>query len=530
MGDSIIQRRALIIALLLAVFSIQSIASISTNSATFDEVQNFGIGKYLLLNQKWDVMGSIVHPPLAYYLSSIPLLFFNEDKRLWEYEDADRDIYFLGAVDVYRGQGLLSAPENAKDKLLILSRLMILILTLLLGYYIFRFTKELYGDKSAILSLFIFTFCPNMLAFSGISTQDMPMAVFSFIASYYFWSFLRQQSISTSLASGLFLGLAISTKLTAFLLIPFELFAYAIYQVKEARRITSHIIIIMGVAIIILYASYGFNLLPFFQGIELTHVAMRIGQAGFFHGALSNRSWWYFYPAVFLIKTPIPVLLLFIAAVMCCVKRLRNNWFDTLFLLGPIGALLVIFSSSNFAVGLRYLLPIYPFIFVVIGGLALRGTRVRKFIYLMGAWLVAGTMFVAPHYLAYFNEMIGGPGNGYKYLVDSNLDWGQGLKQLRKYMDSHGVKRVSLSYFGADSPQRYGIEYDWLPSHHLYNPEPDKAVYIPQNQLLAISATNLQGVYLNNTDEFKWLRQYEPVAKIGYSIFLYDLNNLKRKL
>lgn len=523
----VFRKRTLLIVLLLTVFCIQSFAFIYSKSATFDEVQNFGIGKYLLINQKWDVMGSIVHPPLVYYLTSIPLLFVNEDKRLWEYGETDKNLFFLGAVDVYRGQGLLSTPENAHDELLILSRMIILFLTLLLGYHIYRFAEDLYGMQGGVIALFFFAFCPNMVAFSGIGTQDMPMAVFSFIACYYFWRFLNMQNISSSLSAGVFLGLAIATKLTAFLLIPFELLVYVIYQVSYTRRMSGQFLIIPGLAVFILAASYGFNLRPFFQMIELLQLEMKAGQATFLHGSLSNYGWWYFYPLVFLIKTPVPVIVLFAAALIFRVKKLKQNWFNTLFLTVPILILFIIFSSSNFAIGIRYLLPIYPFIFVIIGGLSSQGQNIRSLTYIMGAWLVAGTMFVAPHYLAYFNESVGGPANGYKYLIDSNLDWGQDLKLLKRYMDLHRIKRVSLSYFGADSPQRYGIEYDWLPSHHLYNPEPDKPVHIRENQLLAISATNLQGAYLSNTEEFRWLLKREPVAKIGYSIFLYDLDGRK---
>ncbi|MFH1028772.1 MAG: hypothetical protein V1791_12290, partial [Pseudomonadota bacterium] len=102
-----------------------------------------------------------------------------------------------------------------------------------------------------------------------------------------------------------------------------------------------------------------------------------------------------------------------------------------------------------------------------------------------------------------------------------------GLKELKAFMDRNGVERISLSYFGADAPQRYGINYDWLPSHYLYDPAPETRGGIKQDQLIAISATNLQGVYLDSRDEFAWLKSHEPVAKIGNSIFVYDL--LKRK-
>jgi hypothetical protein len=108
--------------------------------------------------------------------------------------------------------------------------------------------------------------------------------------------------------------------------------------------------------------------------------------------------------------------------------------------------------------------------------------------------------------------------------VDSNLDWGQDLKSLKKYLDENGIKRISLSYFGADSPKRYGIEYDWLPSHELYNPEPEKGVIIKRDQILVVSATNLQGVYFDDKNLYKWLLEYKPVATIGHSLFIYDLS------
>jgi len=139
-------------------------------------------------------------------------------------------------------------------------------------------------------------------------------------------------------------------------------------------------------------------------------------------------------------------------------------------------------------------------------------------------------LYVAPHYLAYFNEVAGGPGSGYKYVLDADL--GQDLKELKKYLERHEIERISFSYFGTDSPQRYGIVYDWLPSFFLYNPNyvsglNDGDMY--QNRFLAVSSANLYGTHLEDKDMFKWLLQYKPVAKIGYNIFIYDLASLDKK-
>jgi len=524
---SILKRR-IIIFFLLACFFLQSFISLSSKSATYDEVQYYGMGKYLLLNHKWDVMGSIMHPPLSFYINSFQLLFFEEDSKPWQYEEnTARDVAFLADVDALRGQQLLSAPQNVNDRLLILSRLMTLLLSLLLGYYIYRFSSELNGMQGGIVSLFLFTFCPNMLAFSGIITPDMPLTVFSFIAVYYFWSFLKAPNNKTTLFASVSLGLALSAKFTALLLIPFELLMYAVYLAKEKKKVTSHIFTLIGFAIFVFVLSYQFNPIPFIQGNE--HRLSQVGEgfSAFFHGNHSIHGWWYFYPAVFFLKTPVPVLLLFAVAAVLYPKYRRDSWFDALVLFVPVVSLFTLFISSGIATGVRYLLPVYPFIFVIIGGLAQYGNRFRYLFYAMAVWYIAASLFIAPHYLAYFNELIGGSGNGYKYLVDSNLDWGQDLKGLKKYMDANGIKRISLSYFGIDSPKRYGINYDWLPSHFLYNPNPEASVDSTKNRFVAISATNLQGVYLEpNRDMYKWLMQYEPVTKIGYSIFVYDLRKL----
>lgn len=521
-------RGRVIIVLLLACFFAQSFISLSSKSATFDEVQYYGIGKYLLQNQKWDVAGSIMHPPLAYYISSIPLLFFDEDSTLWEHKATEPDLTFLAGVDTYRGQELLSGPQNAGDKLLILSRLMVLGLSLLLGYYIYRFSSELYGLNGGLLSLLLFTFCPNMLAHSGLITPDMPLTVFSFIAIYYFWLFLKVPTYKSALLAGVFLGLALASKFTALLLLPAELIIYAVYLIKEKKRVTSHIFIMMTVAFFILLLSYGFNIVPYFQGIQYKNIQVAEGFEAFFHGNYwISGWWWWFYPAAFLLKTPVPVLVLLVFAIVCYLKNRKQEWFEAFLLVLPAFMIFAAFAGSKVAAGVRYLLPMYPFIFVIIGVVAAQWAKKRYLLYTIAVWYVGGALFIAPHYLAYFNEMIGGPNNGYKFLVDSNLDWGQDLKGLKKYMVAHGIKRISLSYFGIDSPKRYGIDYDWLPSHHLYNPTPDKPVDGEKNRFVAISATNLQGVFLNPRDMYGWLRQYEPVAKIGYSIFVYDLHKLK---
>jgi hypothetical protein len=142
---------------------------------------------------------------------------------------------------------------------------------------------------------------------------------------------------------------------------------------------------------------------------------------------------------------------------------------------------------------------------------------------LLVVWYMGASLSIHPHYLAYFNEFAGGPSNGYKFLVDSNLDWGQDLKGLGRYMKEHRIPQISLSYFGTDTPKRYGIDYSWLPSVELENPTPGRFERAPGGWV-AISATNLQGVYFLNKRLFASLKNRTPEAVIGYSIFVYYLD------
>jgi hypothetical protein len=278
----------------------------------------------------------------------------------------------------------------------------------------------------------------------------------------------------------------------------------------------------------ILFFGYGMDLNPYFDGLICQQEQASKGHSAFLMGKYSTTGWWYYFVVAFLVKTPIAMMVfLVISLVLFVGKAPKGTWIDEMFLLIPAATVFVFFSLHQKAIGLRYILPMYPFLFVFASRAAqlfpsnklLAGLSVAAV-----GWYIGASCCIHPHYLAYFNELAGGPDNGYKYLVDSNLDWGQDLKGLKNYMQRHGIARISLSYFGSDSPARYGIAYDWLPSFNLENPDPEKKDSALKGWV-AISATNLEGVYFDNKELFAWFRDRQPVAKIGYSIFIYKVGD-----
>ena len=150
---------------------------------------------------------------------------------------------------------------------------------------------------------------------------------------------------------------------------------------------------------------------------------------------------------------------------------------------------------------------------------------------LLCLWYVAASMAIYPHYLSYFNEIAGGPEHGYRYLVDSNIDFGQDLKGLGRYVAENDIDQIHLSFFGSADPDVYGISYSSLPSVGLRPETPDgkwwyeegyEEVCTPVEGIVAISVSNLVGLGMKDPRCFSWLWEQEPVARIGYSINIYD--------
>jgi hypothetical protein len=211
----------------------------------------------------------------------------------------------------------------------------------------------------------------------------------------------------------------------------------------------------------------------------------------------------------FFLKTPAVFLLLIVFTAFK--GRDRLQWF----LLVPVLLFPLYFSIFKLSRGIRYILPIYPLLCVWIGQLASRvkcrapRPALRWSILFLLIWYAGASLWISPHYVAYINEIGGGPDNGINLLSESDFDWGQEMKGLRSYLDEKKIDRIKLAYFSTADPAHYGIKYESLPCE-----TPPK----PESGFIAASATVLQvwGCY-------DWLKSYQPVDKVGYTIFIYEI-------
>jgi hypothetical protein len=244
------------------------------------------------------------------------------------------------------------------------------------------------------------------------------------------------------------------------------------------------------------------------------------GHRAFLVGDLSQAGWWHYFVVALIIKTPLPILILATTALIG--RRRTESWRKEIFLWLPAATLFAIASYTRLNIGYRHILPVLPLLLVWGACTAPRWWQrpiTRVLLLLILAWHVMGTLAQHPDHLAHFNAIIGGSDHGYKYLGDSNLDWGQDLNLLAEYAGQDHDEPVRLAYFGSADLSAYGLEHLSLLDQE--GAAQDFSAANPASGLYAISASHLQGIALSEPDLFDWYRRQEPFKQLGHSILLY---------
>jgi hypothetical protein len=267
------------------------------------------------------------------------------------------------------------------------------------------------------------------------------------------------------------------------------------------------------------------------------------GNTGYFLGEISGSGWKHYFPVVYALKEPLPFLLLAIAALGSGIyafakkpKKTVKNLPETTATRFPemaIGIFILVYAivsiRSPLNIGIRHLMPILPFIYVLsVEAIRLKAGRAAKPIMAACfAWLAVGTAFSTPYYISYFNEIGGGVWGGYKYVTDSNYDWGQDLKRLAEFTEENGIDKIAVDYFGGGNPKYYigedKADYWWSSKG---NPADSgmKWFALSVNTLQQAKARPAEGFDRKDEDTYPWLQNpYEPYARIGTSIFVYKL-------
>ena len=514
-------------------------------------------------------------PPLAKMWSALPLLFmpvslsdesrallegrtghhltrpwrgpFQESKLVFP-SGRDNWYYWPWYEGVRFGQVFLYGGGNDADRMLIAARLMQIALAVLTAVVIFFWTRQLAGEMAGLLGATLWAFNPVVLAHGHIVQTDGGGTLTVLLSAWSFTRFAQRPSPRHALVAGLAFGLTLTTKLSALLLLPTFVAVAALVrwqQSPEQRTMRRFVPLIplfalsTWVVIMIVYAphwrpapapderqaawlnvplwfeTFRPILIPpdFFKAVALLIGSANAGHTGYLLGEWSDQGWWYYYPVAFALKTPIALLLLTgggLAALFRQIQARRAEelvpWIAVAMFFG-----LAMFNKMN--IGVRHLLPVYGLLSVAVASqlAPFRGLwRIATFT--LVSWLAVVSILSHPFYLEYFNEFAGGARNGYRYLLDSNLDWGQDLKRLKNYLAKHEMNLCYLAFSHVENEISYhGIKCPVV--------EADEARNLRQGTLV-ISATLLM------RPEWAWLRAHrQPIDRVGYTLFVYSLGN-----
>ncbi len=516
---------------LLFIFAAQALTAIPALSLTADEPVYLAAGYAALRTGDWRMATQAQHPPLMQLLSALPLLLQpGPDLNAldgWATAEMSR---FAPAFVSWYGDRLAPMTFTA--------RLPTIGVGLLWAAFLFRWAADRFGPWGGLLALTLFVFDPNILAHTTLATTDVGFAAFSFAALFGAVRLLRHPSPHYLILTGLALGASLSAKSIGFftalalvVLLPLDALLRGTDRLRRLLHALGYLAIILSLSLLVLWATWGFELRPtplttqrqIWREMQ-THLST--GHTGYLMGQIRTTGWRLYYPIAFLLKTPPLTLALTLGGLLTAIvvsARHPRTWLPVWIYGGGYTAAAIL---SQVATGYRFLLPILPLCFLLssrlfccrfVGQIT---PIVRPVISILLAAHIAVIVHLHPHYLTYFNALAGGPTGGHRYLVDSNLDWGQSFLALRAFLETEDIPIIHLSYYTYTDPALYDIPYQPLPPARGAPPtlparfDPPPGVYV-------IGATTLQGVMVVEPDMYDWFRHRDPIARPGNALFVY---------
>lgn len=501
---------------LFAVYLINGLIAIPENSITYDEMDHWSYAKRILM-RKTD--------------------------KIYPYDDAGVSP-FHGINAIPRAVQQITNPDLRKTdggfSDLMQGRYVSLLICILIGLFIYRWSVDLFGEKAGLLSLFMFVFCPNLNGHGILFTGDAYTALFLLTTLYYFWKFIEDSGRKNFLLFSVSFAIALVIKYSLihlFVIIGLLSLMILIYRktlFSGWKRNLLRLLVFLIIQIIVVNAAFQLNgtgqrlkdyhfrsalfqsiqsssvlnstrlplPVPYVEGFDVTYHMMELGAGdplvagkNYLLGEMRvHQGFWYYYLVVMFFKTPVPYLLLLLLAGWLFIKKRRLNVTSADFIIG-FAALyyLLLFSFINeVQIGIRHVLLLYPLLYVF-GGRVVEidwKPRTRNIAFgLFTVYSIATFYFYFPNLISYTNEFIPDKKNAYRIIADSNLDYGQGEFAANRYLAKH----KDVKY--ADT--------------------------IPSAGKLLMSVNYYLG--LDGSDRFAWLRNFKPVAHVDYCFLLFDI-------
>jgi hypothetical protein len=568
----------LLAGILVAVLLLQSFFSSLKKSPVYDEPPHIASGLSYLATGVF--RANPQHPPL---LKEMSAFFLNAAGVHWPQSDDARAL-IGGAPEAENAEWPIGndiIASNGPDRVMFWARLPFILLAGLLGVLIYVWGRQLVGDTAALGALFLYALDPTMVAHSFLVTTDVGVAAFSVLFLWTVWRYVQQPGRRRLAICGLAMGAMLGAKFSALFMVgsaavlmlaailwPLSQAAAAAPkagpnspcpcgsgrkykkchgapgasaaggQARNTLERLAAFFAMCAIAVLVVEALYFFphDPLLYLKGLQKVNADHPAGYQYYFHGDTSTRFPGYFV-AAYLLKEPLATILLAAVGLLALVRSKSTPMLTRMFLLLPPAVFLLAMTIFADNLGVRYLVPAMPFAYLL-GGLGLAAlfesarAWTRYAAVALCLWVAIAAAGIYPDHLAYFNEMAcllekpgeigwdGGSRCGPLWLDDSNVDWGQGLKQLRSWTDRHAdLPPVHLSYPGTFPPEAYGLRYEKFLTHQLM-PDPAPGWY-------AVSA-HLVGRIPTVGEKFQqgggaWLRRMAPEYIVGHAFYIYHV-------
>lgn len=492
-------------------------------SRTADEASHIASG-YAAVARGLDGVWTVPlrgHPPLVDAWLAMPVYAGQPDLPLEALEG--------WKTDYTRYRTSFSTHLDQPRSALFVARVQVMLLATLLAATVCRWASDLWGQWAGLLALGVLVLDPSLLAHARLATNDVGLVAIGTLALYSAWRWIRRPTWRRALGTGVLLTCAMLAKFSGVLWYATAglMMLYVLVQPPYRRsglvgrqlHLLAQAVSTGILSLFLLWAAHGFvwgrvgNLglpLPahiYWEGL-LFHPNV-VGQRWVYAlGQRTSGRWWWYFPLTFLIKNPLPLLIALGVGLWGVFNWFRHSRSGILVLFPLLYSAAAAVAGLN--VGYRHMLPIHPFIYLTIaGGLTQlvqrlpsgpkwRASMIRQLVVmglgLLGGWYLVSSIRIYPYEIAYFNELFGGPETAYRYLVDSNLDWGQ-------------TDHVRDAYVRANPDTRVD------PPLNKFHPEPGRYI---------VGASHLHGVGMADPYAYEWFRHRMPEQVIDYSLLVYD--------
>ena len=546
-------------ALFMLVYLLQAWPALSRWSPTFDEPAHIGAGLSYLKTGEFKV--NLQHPPLLKEIAAVPLVMTGVP---FPMSPADWKDVTTPADPILQWQLGSSVIYDTGDPIGVVfrARLPFLALTLGLIAAVYAWGRTLLGPAAAAVAAGLVALDPTMVAHGMLVTTDTGFALAALLFLWALWRWLLLRSLTRLAIAGLALGAALATKFTGLLLLPLTL-VLAVAAVRWVPSLPGKVsnpadpygseekparvfwvvvstAVLIAIAALVLHAVYFLPSDPllYVKGAMLVNADHDPAYLPYMAGSFKPQFWTYYLMA-WLLKEPLPAIILFACGVLALVRRDRSvSSLDRAFLLWPPVGLFLFYTFLSHNLGFRYLIPALPFMHLVAGAGAVwlwrSGALLRRAAAIaLTGWMALNAWGIGSDHLAFFNEtaclwtdparigLDAGSSCGPRWLDDSNVDWGQGLLQLKTWLDANAPGRpIGLAYFGTGRPSSYGIDASRITGQDVERGLPI-GLHAISAHTLARSLGMLRLKFGDGPEN--WIAHTPPRAIVGHAYYIYDI-------